>query len=97
MTSKRLGATAVVNEYKALQGIITDGDLRRMLKSKNAPDSISAEAIMSANPLTIGKDRYATHALAMMQKNNITQLIVTEDEKVLGFVHLHDLLKEGII
>ena len=97
MTSKRLGATAVVGKSKTLKGIITDGDLRRMLKGKNTPDSIRAENIMSPNPMTIGKHSFATQALAMMQSKNITQLIVTEDEKVLGFVHLHDLLKEGII
>lgn len=97
MTSKRLGATAVVDESQLLKGIITDGDLRRMLNTKDAADSITAGKIMSASPLTISKDSYATQALAVMQKNNITQLIVTEDEKVLGFVHLHDLLKEGII
>lgn len=97
MTSKRLGATAVIDEAQVLKGIITDGDLRRMLKSKNAPDGIRAESIMTSNPLTISKNKFATQALVMMQNNNITQLIVAEDQKVLGFVHLHDLLKEGII
>jgi arabinose-5-phosphate isomerase len=97
MTSKRLGATAVVDEDKALKGIITDGDLRRMLNSKNPLKDVTAESIMSVNPRTADKDWFATQALSMMQQNNITQLIVTEKGKVLGFVHLHDLLKEGII
>lgn len=97
MTSKRLGATAVVDQSKLLKGIITDGDLRRMLNTMDAPGGITADKIMSSNPRTVDKDCYATQALAVMQQNNITQLIVTEGEKVLGFVHLHDLLKEGII
>ena len=97
MTSKRLGATAVVDESQKLQGIITDGDLRRMLTDKNAQGNASAATIMSKGPRTVNKDCFAAQALALMQQHNITQLIVTEDEKVLGFVHLHDLLKEGII
>lgn len=97
MTSKRLGATAVVDQSKLLKGIITDGDLRRMLNTMDATGGITADKIMSSNPRTVDKDCYATQALAVMQQNNITQLIVTEGEKVLGFVHLHDLLKEGII
>ena len=97
ITSKRLGATAVVDEKRKLKGIITDGDLRRMLNNKTAPADVNAGSIMSENPRTIDKDCYATQALALMQQNNITQLIVTDEEKVLGFVHLHDLLKEGII
>ena len=97
MTSKRLGATAVVDESQKLQGIITDGDLRRMLTDKSTRDQVSASAIMSRNPRSIEKDCFAAQALAIMQKHNITQLVVTEDNMVLGFVHLHDLLKEGII
>ena len=97
MTSKRLGATAVVDESRQLRGIITDGDLRRMLTSKEIPGSASAYTIMSKNPRTVEKDCFAAQALALMQQHNITQLIVAEDKKVLGFVHLHDLLKEGII
>ena len=97
MTSKRLGATAVVDESQKLQGIITDGDLRRMLTDKGAKGEVSASTIMSENPRSVQKDCFAAQALAIMQKHNITQLIVTEDDKVLGFVHLHDLLKEGII
>ncbi len=97
MTSKRLGATAVVDESRMLKGIITDGDLRRMLNNRDTLGNVKAEEIMSPNPCTVDKDYYAARALAIMQQHNITQLVVTEDEKVLGFVHLHDLLKEGII
>ena len=97
MTTKRLGATAVVDESQILKGIITDGDLRRMLKSDYTPGSVTAESIMSRNPQTVDNECFAVQALAIMQKSNITQLIVTEESRVLGFVHLHDLLKEGII
>ncbi|GJM28480.1 MAG: D-arabinose 5-phosphate isomerase [Cyclobacteriaceae bacterium] len=97
MTTKRLGATAVVDEKQKLKGIITDGDLRRMLNTKNAPGKVTAESIMSANPRTVDKECFATQALAIMQQNNITQVIVAEKDNILGFVHLHDLLKEGII
>ncbi len=97
MTTKRLGATAVVDESQRLKGIITDGDLRRMLESNYTPGSITAKSIMSSDPQTVDKECFAAKALAVMQENNITQLIVTEEGRVLGFVHLHDLLKEGII
>ena len=78
-------------------GIITDGDLRRMIESKNESAPVTATSIMSKDPRTVEKDCYAVQALAVMQKYNITQLVVAEAGKVLGFVHLHDLLKEGII
>jgi len=97
MTTKRLGATAVVDESQKLKGIITDGDLRRMLKSDYTPGEVTAASIMSSNPQNVDKECFAAQALAILQKNNITQLIVTEDGRVLGFIHLHDLLKEGII
>ncbi len=97
MTTKRLGATAVVDESQKLKGIITDGDLRRMLNSDYTPGEITAASIMSNNPQNVDKECFAAQALAILQKNNITQLIVTEDGRVLGFIHLHDLLKEGII
>jgi arabinose-5-phosphate isomerase len=78
-------------------GIITDGDLRRMLQKDIAMNDIKAVDIMTKNPRTIGKDEFAVKALHMMQQNSITQLIVTDGEKVAGFIHLHDLLKEGIV
>lgn len=97
ISSKRLGAAAVVNNKDELQGIITDGDIRRMLEKNMSIDKIQAKDIMSLNPKTIKKEDYAVKAMNLMQQNNITQLIVVDDKKVLGFVHLHDLLKEGII
>lgn len=97
ISSKRLGATAVVNENNKLLGIITDGDLRRMLQNNQNIDLICAKDILSANPKTISKDALAVDAFHLMEQNNITQLVVTENEIYLGMVHIHDILKEGII
>jgi len=97
MTSKRLGATAVINNDNKLTGIITDGDLRRMLQKKTDINLLRASDIFSRNPQTTHKDMLAANALAVMKSKNITQLIVTENEHVIGFIHLHDILKEGII
>lgn len=96
ISSKRLGATAVM-DGKKLVGIITDGDLRRMLEKGSNVTNKKAEEIMSRNPRTIAYDEFAVTALQIMQQNNITQLIVKEGDEVRGFVHLHDLLKEGIV
>ena len=98
ISSKRLGATAVVKENSdELVGIITDGDLRRMLDKYQSTEGIKATDIMTASPLTIEPDQYAAEAMAIMQDKNITQLIVTNSGKFEGFVHLHDLLKEGLV
>lgn len=97
ISSKRLGATAVVNETEELIGIITDGDLRRMLNKYENITGLTAVDIMTPSPKTIDKDEYAMEAMKLMQEKNITQLVVTEGKKVCGFVHLHDLLKEGIV
>ncbi|WP_299825368.1 KpsF/GutQ family sugar-phosphate isomerase [uncultured Pontibacter sp.] len=98
ISSKRLGATAVVKEgSKELVGIITDGDLRRMLNKYDKTEGIKASDIMTPSPLTIEPDQYAAEALAMMQDKSITQLIVTKSGNFEGFVHLHDLLKEGLV
>ena len=98
ISSKRLGATAVVQDGTShLVGIITDGDLRRMLNRFDSIDDIRASDIMTPAPLTISPDQYAAAALAIMQDKTITQLIVTESGNFAGFVHLHDLLKEGLV
>ena len=96
ISSKRLGATAVIKNLK-LVGIITDGDLRRMLEKKKSIQGLKASDIMTTNPKTVERDMMAIDALQMMKNNNITQVIVTENDKYIGFVHLHDLLREGII
>lgn len=97
MTAKRLGITAVVDADDSLLGIITDGDLRRMLEKSIAIDTIRAGDIMTANPKTIGPDELAVGALDMLRKNEISQLAVTEKGKYLGIIHLHDLIREGLI
>lgn len=97
ISSKRLGTTAVVNNDKLLVGVITDGDLRRKLREKIDIFALKAKDIMSVNPKKIGKNEYAVNALNKMQQLSITQLVVEENGKVLGFVHLHDLLKEGLV
>jgi len=96
ISSKRLGATAVL-EGKKLTGIITDGDLRRMLEKNQDYSKLSARDIMSAKPKTVEHDTLIINALSLMRKNNITQLLVTEKTVYKGVIHLHDILKEGII
>jgi len=97
ISSKRMGSTAVVDHEDNLVGIITDGDLRRMLENKNDISELSAEDIMSKNPKTIETNTLAIEAFNIMEKHNITQLILLSKNKYLGMVHLHDLLKEGIV
>jgi arabinose-5-phosphate isomerase len=97
MTQKRLGVTAVVDDKNILLGIITDGDLRRMLKNNIAIDHVKAADIMTTQPKTIGPDELAVTALDILRKNEITQLAVTENNAYLGIIHLHDLIKEGLI
>jgi arabinose-5-phosphate isomerase len=97
MTSKRLGATAVVDGDNKLLGIITDGDLRRMLEKNMPAEKIMAEDIMTKNPVTIDADALAVEALDVLRKHDITQLIVTDKFHYAGFIHLHDLIREGII
>jgi arabinose-5-phosphate isomerase len=96
ISSKRLGCTAVADNNQKLLGIITDGDLRRMLQKNPDLAAIKAQDIMTVNPKCIQQDEYAVKALQLMQENNITQLVVLDGDKIAGFVHLHDLLKEGI-
>ncbi|MBL7138831.1 MAG: KpsF/GutQ family sugar-phosphate isomerase [Bacteroidales bacterium] len=96
ISSKRLGATAVMKDDN-LVGIITDGDLRRMLEKNIGIETVTAENIMSPSPKTIEPEMLVIEALQLMRNNNITQLIVSKDGIYLGIIHLHDILKEGII
>ena len=97
ISKKRLGATAVVDNNDRLLGVVTDGDLRRMLEKNGPLDKVSAKDIMSTNPKTISPDALAVDALDNMRKNDITQLIVTSGGVYLGIIHLHDLVREGLI
>ena len=97
MTSKRLGCAVVVEEEKPV-GIITDGDLRRMLNGGKQIDDLTAADITSVNPKQIVADEYAVKALNIMKQNSITQLVVVDGEGFyVGVVHLHDILREGIL
>ena len=95
ISSKRLGATAVL-ENGELKGIITDGDIRRMLEKSPDFSKLSAKDIFAGNPRTIGKDELVVNALSIMRENNITQLLVVDGTKYVGVIHLHDILNEGI-
>ena len=96
ITSKRLGLTVVLNNGK-IQGIITDGDLRRTLESNQSMEGLRAKDLLSANPKTLEKDELAINALAIMKQNKITQVIITDNDEYLGIVHIHDLIREGIL
>ena len=92
---KLVGATAVIENEKVC-GIITDGDIRRVLEKTSDLSSIRAKDIMNPNPKMIEADILATEALNTMQKNNISQLLVIKNDKFIGIVHLHNILNEGI-
>ncbi|MCF2875662.1 MULTISPECIES: SIS domain-containing protein [unclassified Tenacibaculum] len=97
ISEKRLGVTAVIDNDNKLLGIITDGDIRRMLSKTTKIDELTAEDIMSKNPKTINVDAMAVKALETLENNSITQILVTDnDDNYVGVVHLHDLIKEGI-
>src|SRR5688572_1196112 len=97
ITKNRLGATAVLDDDGVVHGIITDGDLRRMLEKNLSLDGVKAKNIMTRFPKNISSDKLAVDALDIMRKNNITQLLVIENNKYAGIIHLHDLVREGII
>ncbi len=97
MTQKRLGATAVVNEKENILGIITDGDLRRMLEKTDSFEKLRAKDIMTVDPKTISSSILAVHALEEMKAFDISQLLVEDNGKYAGIIHIHDLIKEGII
>ena len=96
ISSKRLGATAVVDKG-VLLGVITDGDLRRMMQKHENVDGLTAESIMNTPPKSIDANELAAEALKIMKEKNITQLLVTKDQSYFGVIHLHDILKEGIL
>lgn len=96
ISKNRLGAVVVIANDKIL-GVITDGDIRRMLEKHTNIENITAADLMSTNPKRIDKDELALLALELIKQNNITQLLVTTGDTYYGMVHLHDLLQEGII
>jgi arabinose-5-phosphate isomerase len=98
MTKNRLGATAVIGESGKISGIITDGDIRRMLEDSRKLENIRAADILTESPKTIHEDDLAVNALEVLRNNDISQLVVIDTEcHYLGILHLHDLVKEGIV
>lgn len=98
ISSKRLGVTTVVNTDGVLKGIVTDGDLRRLLEKRRDIFEITASEIMSKNPKTIDKDELAAKALQIMEQYSITSLLIIDGKNSpTGIVHLHDLLKAGVV
>ncbi len=97
MTGKRLGATAVLDQNNQLIGIITDGDLRRMLKNNASFDQLNASDIMSRQPKCINEGALAVKAFELMRKHSISQLVVMRNDEYIGMVHMHDLMQEGLI
>ena len=96
ISKKRLGATAVI-ENNEIIGVITDGDIRRMLENNNDISLLSAKDIMTKNPKTLNADAMAIDALSVLENFGITQILVVDDQKkYIGIIHLHDLIKEGI-
>jgi arabinose-5-phosphate isomerase len=96
ISKKRLGATAVVDN-DILSGIITDGDLRRMLREGKDFADLKAKDIMNISPKTIAVDSLAFDALEIIERNNISQLVVVDGSKYVGIVHLHEIIKEGVV
>lgn len=97
ISKKRLGATVVLNEKNKIVGIITDGDVRRMFEKHDNFIGLIAKDIMSAMPKIIDTDTLAVEALEQMKQHNISQLVVVENDIYIGILHLHDLMREGII
>jgi len=96
ISHKRLGATAVMKNNK-LSGIITDGDLRRMLEKYDDFSLLKAKDIMTSSPITISSNRLAYDALQVMEDNNINQIILLKEDTYIGIVHIHEILRLGVI
>ena len=97
ITRSRLGTVAVIGEQEEIAGIITDGDIRRMMEKNTAIDTLKASDIMGRTPKRIHAGSLAAEALNVMRENNISQLLVEEDGKYRGVIHLHDVIREGIL
>ncbi len=97
MTTKRLGCTCVINADGTLAGLITDGDLRRLLQKTSNISNIKVSDVMIRKPKTIAVGTLAVVALQEMESYNITQVIVVDEREIpVGVVHLHDLVKAGL-
>ena len=97
ISQNRLGATAVLDGQERLLGIITDGDVRRMVERGEPLTSLRAEDIMSRKPKVIEKNELAVNAFSIMEKNKITSVVVLDGGRYVGLIHIHDVLREGIV
>ena len=97
ISKSRMGATVVLSDEGALLGMITDGDIRRMLEQNNNIQALKAADILHPHPITISSNTLAIEAFDLMKANDISQLIVTDEGSYKGMIHLHDLMKEGIL
>jgi len=97
ISSGRLGSTVVVDEKNTIVGIITDGDVRRMVEKNANFTTLKAQDIMIRSPKQIEADELAIKAVEIMEKNEISQLVVTQDGEYIGMIHIHDILREGIV
>ena len=97
ISKNRLGAAVVIDENEKVLGIITDGDIRRMLENHSSIQDLTAATIFHACPITIAPYALAVEALALMEQKDISQLIVAKDNNFVGMIHIHDLMKEGIL
>ena len=96
ISNKRLGAVVVLEKEKVI-GIITDGDLRRMLEKEENFQNLKAKDIMNRNPKTMSLDELAYKGLKIMDQYNINQLVVLSQEEYIGIVHIHEIIKEGLV
>lgn len=97
ISKNRLGATAVVDASNHVEGIITDGDIRRMLEHHSSIQALTAANIYNKNPVTIASNALAVEALSIMEQKDISQILVVDNHQYIGIIHIHDLMKEGIL
>lgn len=97
ISKNRLGATAVVDTANSIEGIITDGDIRRMLETHTSIQDLTAATIYHKNPVTISPNALAVEALEIMEQKDISQILVVDNHQYVGIIHIHDLMKEGIL
>ncbi len=97
ISKSRMGATAVLDDAEAIVGMITDGDIRRMLEQHNSIQDLKAADIFHKKPITISPNTLAIEAFDLMKTHDISQLIVAEHGQYIGMIHMHDLMKEGIL
>jgi len=97
ISKNRLGATAVVDATNKVLGIITDGDIRRMLETHSNIQSLTANEIFHSAPVSISSTTLAIEAASLMEQKDISQIIVADNEQYVGMIHIHDLMKEGIL